>query len=121
MKALYEQYPDDADAAVLYAESLMNLRPWQLWTADGKPAEGTEEIVRVLEAALKLDPNHPGANHYYIHATEASPNAGRALPSAERLKTIAPAAARGSATSRGAAAGATTRSRPPASPRSTRT
>jgi tetratricopeptide (TPR) repeat protein len=92
MKALHERYPDDADAAVLYAESLMVLRPWQLWTADGKPQEGTEEIVKTLEAALQLDPNHTGANHYYIHATEASPNAGRALPSAERLKTLAPQA-----------------------------
>jgi tetratricopeptide (TPR) repeat protein len=92
MKALYERYPEDVDAAVLYAESLMVLKPWQLWTADGKPQEGTEEIVRVLEAALKRDPNHPGANHYYIHATEASPNAERALPHAERLRTLAPAA-----------------------------
>ncbi|HVF29159.1 MAG TPA: hypothetical protein VM943_13015, partial [Pyrinomonadaceae bacterium] len=66
------RYPDDMDAATLYAESMMNLRPWKLWTPDGKPAEGTEDIVRVLEGVLKRDPNHTGANHYYIHAVEAS-------------------------------------------------
>lgn len=86
------RYPDDLDAATLYAESAMNLNPWHLWTADGKPAEGTEEIVTVLESVLKRAPNHLGANHYYIHAVEASPNPERALPSAERLAKLAPAA-----------------------------
>jgi len=56
----------------MYAESLMNLDPWKLWTLDGKPGERTEEIVRVLESVLVRDPNHAGANHYYIHA-RASP------------------------------------------------
>jgi tetratricopeptide (TPR) repeat protein len=92
MKALHERYPDDNDAAVLYAESLMDLKPWQLWTHDGRPAEGTTEIVRILETVLARDPNHPGANHYYIHAVEASPDPGKALPSAERLKSLAPGA-----------------------------
>jgi tetratricopeptide (TPR) repeat protein len=92
MGELAKRYPDDMDAAVLYAESAMDLRPWKLWTADGKPAEGTEEIVAVLEAVLTRRPNHPGANHYYIHAVEASPHPERALPSAERLKTLVPAA-----------------------------
>ena len=78
-------YPDDLDAATLYAEALMNLRPWQLWSADGLPAEGTLEIIEVLEGVLRRDPNHPGANHYYIHAVEASKNPARALPSAMRL------------------------------------
>jgi hypothetical protein len=86
------RYPDDLDAATLYAESAMNLNPWHLWTADGKPAGGTEEIVFVLESVLKRDPNHLGANHYYIHAVEASPNPERALPSAARLEKLAPAA-----------------------------
>jgi tetratricopeptide (TPR) repeat protein len=63
MKEVKECYPDDLDAATLYAEALMNLRPWQLWTADGLPAEGTLEIVDVLENVLRRDPNHPGANH----------------------------------------------------------
>src|SRR5713226_5816317 len=92
MLKLVQQYPDDLDATTLYAESAMNLRPWQLWTADGKPAEGTEEIVSTLESVLKRDPNHIGANHYYIHAVEASPHPERALPSALRLGQLAPAA-----------------------------
>ena len=92
MAKLVAHYPDDLDAVTLYAESLMNLNPWKLWTADGRPAEGTEEIVVTLESVLKRDPNHLGANHYYIHAVEASPNPERALPSAERLAKLAPAA-----------------------------
>jgi tetratricopeptide (TPR) repeat protein len=92
MSKLAARYPDDLDAATLYAESAMNLNPWHLWTADGKPAEGTEEIVWVLESVLKRDPNHLGANHYYIHAVEASPHPERALPSAARLEKLAPAA-----------------------------
>ena len=80
---LSRRYPDDLDAATLYAESLMNLRPWKLWTLDGKPAEDTEQIVRVLESVLARDPNHLGANHYYIHTVEASPTPGRALTSAD--------------------------------------
>jgi tetratricopeptide (TPR) repeat protein len=92
MGELVKRYPDDLDAATLYAESMMNLRPWRLWTHDGKPAEGTEEIVAVLEEVLRRNPNHPGANHYYIHAVEASPNADRALPSAMRLGKLAPKA-----------------------------
>jgi tetratricopeptide (TPR) repeat protein len=90
MKDVKERYPDDLDAATLYAEALMNLRPWQLWTADGVPAEGTLEIVSVLEGVLRRDPNHPGANHYYIHAVEASKTPERALPSAMRLGSIMP-------------------------------
>lgn len=92
MGELTKKYPDDLDAATLYAESAMNLRPWQLWEKDGKPAEGTEEILSVLETVLRRDPLHPGANHYYIHAVEASPNPERGLPSAERLDTLVPAA-----------------------------
>ena len=91
MSKLAARYPDDLDAVTLYAESAMNLNPWHLWTADGKPAEGTEEIVRVLESVLKRDPNHLGANHYYIHAVEASSHPERALPSAARLEKLAPA------------------------------
>ena len=86
------QYPDDLDAAVLYAESIMDLRPWQLWKTDGTPEAGTLEAVGVLEAVLSRDPQHPGANHYYIHAVESSHNPERALPSAERLMTLVPGA-----------------------------
>jgi len=92
MGELAKNYPDDLDAVTLYAESMMNLRPWKLWTHDGKPEEGTLEIVAVLEGVLRRNPNHSGANHYYIHALEASTNAERALPSAARLGKIAPKA-----------------------------
>src|SRR6266849_9915386 len=92
MRELFRHYPDDLDAATLYAESLMDLHPWKLWSLDGRPTEGTEQIVSVLESVLRRDPNHIGANHYYIHATEASPHPEWALASARRLKPLAPAA-----------------------------
>jgi tetratricopeptide (TPR) repeat protein len=92
MGKLAARYPDDLDAATLYAESAMNLHPWHLWMPDGKPNAGTEEIVSVLESVLKRDPDHLGANHYYIHAVEASPQPERALASAQRLEKLAPAA-----------------------------
>jgi tetratricopeptide (TPR) repeat protein len=92
MKTVMGRYPDDLDAATFYAESLMNLRPWQLWSPAGEPAEGTLEVVEVLERVLRRDPDHPGANHYYIHAVEASKNPERALPSALRLGALMPGA-----------------------------
>jgi tetratricopeptide (TPR) repeat protein len=92
MSELAKRYPDDLDAATLFAESAMDLHPWQLWSADGKPADGTEEIVATLQSVLKRDPRHTGANHFYIHAVEASPNPGQALESANRLAQLAPAA-----------------------------
>jgi len=92
MADVYRHLPDDLDAATLYAESIMVLRPWQFWTKEGKPAEGTEEIVATLESVLRRDPQHTGANHYYIHAVEASPHPEWALPSAQRLKVAAPMA-----------------------------
>ena len=91
MKALSEAYPDDLDAATLYAESMMNLNPWNLWTKDGRPWDKTMEIVAVLERVLMRDPSHPGANHLYIHAVEASPHPEWALAAAKRLETISPA------------------------------
>jgi hypothetical protein len=91
MGELSKRHPDDLDAATLYAESLMNLKPWQLWSLDGRPASGTEEIIRVLESVLARNPNHMGANHYYIHTVEASRSPARALASAKRLETLAPA------------------------------
>ncbi len=90
MGELTKRYPDDLDAATLYAESMMNLRPWELWSPDGKAAEGTEEIIAVLASVMRRNPNHTGANHYYVHAVEASPTPERGLASAERLKTLAP-------------------------------
>ena len=92
MRELSKRYPDDLDAATLYAESLMDLRPWKLWTLDGRPAPDTDEIVAVLESVLRRDPDHIGANHYYIHTMEASTHPERALPSAKRLETLAPSA-----------------------------
>jgi len=92
MRDLARRHPDDVDAATLYAESLMNLRPWKLWSLDGKPAPDTDTIVGVLESVLRRVPNHLGANHFYIHAVEASTNPARALASAGRLETLAPAA-----------------------------
>jgi tetratricopeptide (TPR) repeat protein len=89
MEALSKKYPDDLDAATLYAESLMNLNPWKLWSS-GRPAPGTDRIVAVLESVLMREPNHLGANHFYIHAVEASPNPSRALQSAARLEKAAP-------------------------------
>ena len=92
MKQVMKHYPDDLDAATLYAESLMNLRPWALWSADGVPAEGTLEVLEVIEGVLRRNPDHPGANHYYIHAVEASKNPQRALASANRLGSLMPGA-----------------------------
>jgi tetratricopeptide (TPR) repeat protein len=92
MRELHKRYPDDLDAATIYAESLMDLHPWKQWTLDGRPTEGTEEIIAVLESVLRRDPNHLGANHYYVHATESSPHPEWALASAKRLETLVPAA-----------------------------
>jgi tetratricopeptide (TPR) repeat protein len=92
MRTVMDAYPDDADAATIYAEALMNLTPWNYWTKDGQPTEFAEEIVTTLEAVLTKNPEHPGANHYYIHAVEASQDPGRALPSANRLETLVPGA-----------------------------
>lgn len=92
MAALRRDYPDDPDAATLYAESLMNLNPWKFWRADGTPADGTLEFVDILAAVLRRFPDHPGANHYFIHAVEASQNPERALAAANRLAKLVPAA-----------------------------
>ncbi|MFN0112358.1 MAG: tetratricopeptide repeat protein [Blastocatellia bacterium] len=92
MAALHTKYPDDVNAATLYADSMMNLTPWQLWDKNGKPAEFTMAIVATLEKAIKRQPDHIGANHLYIHAVEASKTPGRALPSAGKLGDLAPAA-----------------------------
>jgi len=92
MREVAKKYPDDLDAATLFAESGMNLHPWGLWLQDGTPREGTEEIVATLEGVVKRDPNHMGAVHYYIHAVEASNTPERALAGANRLAALAPAA-----------------------------
>lgn len=92
MRDVYRRYPDDPDAAALFAASLMNLNPWHLWKIDGQPGPDTGEIVAVLEDALRRWPEHTGVNHFYIHTMEGSSEPERALPSAHRLETLAPAA-----------------------------
>jgi tetratricopeptide (TPR) repeat protein len=92
MRQVAADFPDDLDAATLFAESGMNLHPWGLWHQDGTPEAGTEEIVATLESVMKRDPNHLGAIHYYIHTVEASNNPERALAGANKLAALAPGA-----------------------------
>lgn len=82
------RFPDDLDIATLHAESLMNLTPWQMWTKDGKPGPNTEKVITILESVLRRNPEHIGANHYYIHAVEASNNPQFALAAADRLRDL---------------------------------
>jgi tetratricopeptide (TPR) repeat protein len=91
MRAVWKAHPTDADVGALFAEALMDLRPWDLWTADGKPQPETPEIVATLEQVMQVDAKHPLANHLYIHAVEASPNPGKADAAADRLRDLAPA------------------------------
>lgn len=90
MESVWHQFPTDPDVGALFAESLMDLQPWDLWTDDGEPKGRAFEIVAVLEKTLALDPDHPGANHFYIHAIEASRWPERGVPSAERLTNLIP-------------------------------
>ncbi len=91
MRAAHQAHPDDTDIATLYAEALMDLRPWDLWTKDGRSQPGTVEIIATLDYVLRKNPNHPGANHLYIHAVEASPTPARAIAAADRLRNLVPA------------------------------
>jgi tetratricopeptide (TPR) repeat protein len=90
MKAAWAQFPGDADLGALYAESLMNLRPWDLWTNDGTPHPGTNEITETLATVLNVNPNHPFALHLSIHAWEASLTPDRATAAADRLRELQP-------------------------------
>lgn len=92
MRDVAARFPDDMDVRTLAAEALMTANAWNLWTADGQPAPGTPEILGMLEDVLARDPTHPGANHYYVHAVEASPDPGRGVAAAERLRGMMPAA-----------------------------
>ncbi len=89
MREVAKRYPNDLDAAALSAESMMDLRPWNYWTPEGKAYPGTEEMVRQLESVIARNPEHPGACHYYIHAVEAV-NPHLAVPCAERLARLMP-------------------------------
>ncbi|MEX0872388.1 MAG: hypothetical protein WDZ65_11240, partial [Aquisalimonadaceae bacterium] len=86
-----EQHPQDLDAATLYAEALMNLTPWDYWTADNQPRPQTRVLLSQLERVVEADPDHPGACHYYIHAVESA-YPERAVPCAERLAELMPGA-----------------------------
>jgi len=92
MRAVARKYPNDLDVQTMYAEALMNTNPWKLWNADGTENPGTQQILDALQSVLKRNPTHPGANHYYIHAVEASPHPEDALPSALALTGMMPAA-----------------------------
>ncbi len=88
MREVAQKYPDDPDVQALFAESMMDLHPWELWTHDGKPGGEHTRTGRDAGAhVIAKYPDHLGANHYYIHAVEASPHPERALPSAQRLAT----------------------------------
>jgi len=92
MRDTAARFPDDSDVQTLTAEALMNVNAWKLWSPDGAPTQGTQEIVTRLQSVLARDPQHPGANHYYIHTMEASPHPEAAVTSAERLPGMMPAA-----------------------------
>jgi len=90
MREVWHRHPDDADVGALFAEALMDTRPWDLWSEDGEPRPETPEVLATLERVLELAPSHVAGNHLYIHAVEASPEPARATASAERLTTLVP-------------------------------
>ena len=92
MRDVMKRFPNDLDAASLFGESLMVLRPWDQWTRTGEPNPGTPEVISTLESVLTRNPRHPGACHHYIHATEASNAPQRAAACADLLGAIIPGA-----------------------------
>jgi tetratricopeptide (TPR) repeat protein len=92
MRDVAAHFPDDLDVQTLYAEALMDLNPWKLWTPAGEPTEHTEEILKILERVMTKAPEHVGANHLYIHAVEASKTPDRGLASAGRIGALVPGA-----------------------------
>jgi tetratricopeptide (TPR) repeat protein len=92
MWQLTERYPNDLDAAVLSAESIMVLHAWKLWKRDGQPEEGTLQAIHILEAVLKRDPDNIGANHFYVHAIEESLHPEQAMASARKMADLTPGA-----------------------------
>ena len=92
MHKLQQSFPDDLDAATLYAESMMDIRPWGYWTRDGQPYEGMGEVVALIEKVIEKNPQHPGALHLYIHLLESTDRVDKAEAAADRLLTLMPAA-----------------------------
>lgn len=92
MKSLHARFPSDPDVATLYADAVLNTRPWNYWTRDGRAFPEIPEAVAALEQAIRRHPDHPGANHIYIHAVEASSDPDRAEPSADKLRFLVPGA-----------------------------
>lgn len=90
MREVWRSHSGDADVGAFFAEALMDLRPWDLWTPEGRPQPGTDEVLKTLEAVFALNERHPLANHLYVHAVEASPNPGRADAAADRLRDLQP-------------------------------
>jgi tetratricopeptide (TPR) repeat protein len=90
MRGVWQRHPKDADAGALFAEAMMDLRPWNQWGPEGKPEPGTEEVLSTLDAVMAINPKHPLALHLYIHATEASRDPGRADAAADRLRDLQP-------------------------------
>jgi tetratricopeptide (TPR) repeat protein len=88
MRDVWQRHPGDPDVGALFAEALMDLRPWDLWSPEGEPRPETPEILETLDTVLVLSPQHPGANHFYIHTCEASPDPGRAEAAADRLRGL---------------------------------
>lgn len=92
MREVLQRFPHDEDVAMLYVESMMDLRPWGYWMLDGQPYEGTAEIVALTEEVLRRNPKHPGALHMYIHLIEPTSTPERAEQAADTLLTLMPAA-----------------------------
>lgn len=90
MREVARKHPGDDDVATLYAESLMDLRPWDLWSAEGEPRPETPQVIAELERVLARTPDHPGAAHFFIHTMEASPEPQRAVPAANVLRKRVP-------------------------------
>lgn len=90
MRRVWQAHGNEADVGALFAEAMMDTRPWDLWIPDGQPQPGTEEILATLDAVLCLDERQPLANHLYIHALEASSHPERAVAAADRLRGLQP-------------------------------
>jgi tetratricopeptide (TPR) repeat protein len=90
MRKVWAAHPTDPDVGAFFAEAMLDLRPWDQWTLDGKPQPGTDEILGTLRKVLALNPNHPFANHLYIHSVEASPHPELADGAANLMRTLQP-------------------------------